>query len=97
MAQQLRERLDRIAAKCGVLVENYERLLAEKAAVEQRLAQANEQLERQAVELERLQRDNHYLRTAATLAPDADAAARSRQLLSKMVRDIDKCIAQLNS
>ena len=33
MAQQLRERLDRIAAKCGVLVENYERLLAEKTAV----------------------------------------------------------------
>lgn len=97
MAQQLRERLDRIAAKCGVLVENYERLLAEKTAVEQQLAQARAEVERQAVELERLQRENHYLRTASVLAPDAESAARSRQLLSKMVRDIDKCIAQLNS
>ncbi len=97
MAQQLRERLDRIAAKCGVLVENYERLLADKVAVDQRLAEVKAQLERQAVELERLQRENHYLRTASVLSPDKETAERSRRLLSKMVRDIDKCIAQLNT
>ncbi len=97
MAQQLQDQVERIAAKCGVLLEKYTLLRDSKAAVERELAEALEQVARLRVEVEQLQRENRMLRLASAIAPDSESATEARRLLSKMVRDIDKCIAQLNS
>ena len=48
-------------------------------------------------ELERLERENHYLRTARVLAADSEQASEARIMITRLVRDIDKCITQLNT
>lgn len=45
--------------------------------------------------LQQLETSNEYLQVARQIAPDKEALDRSRSLIAKLVRDIDKCIDQL--
>lgn len=97
MAQQLQDRVEHIGAKCGVLLEKYTLLRDSMANVKRELSEALEENARLKLQVEQLERSNRMLKLASALAPDAESSDRVRKLLSKMVRDIDKCIAQLNS
>ena len=47
-------------------------------------------------EVERLTLETEYLRIATTVAPTTADIERSRAVLSELVREIDKCITELN-
>ncbi len=47
-------------------------------------------------DVDQLQSDNDYLKMARTIVPDTAGLADSKAIISKLVRDIDKCISQLN-
>ena len=46
-------------------------------------------------ELQQLRQENEYLRLARTMAASAEQMEQNKARISKIVRDIDKCISQL--
>lgn len=96
MANELQQTLARIINKSNILVEKYHAL--EKANEE--LASENEQLvekiEKMKGDNELLQQEIEYLKLARIVAPNLNDVENARTTISTLVRDIDKCIAQLN-
>ncbi|MBR5030137.1 MAG: hypothetical protein IKT03_04090 [Muribaculaceae bacterium] len=96
MANELQQTLARIINKSNILVEKYHAL--EKANEE--LASENEQLvekiEKMKGDNELLQQEIEYLKLARVVAPNLNDVENARTTISTLVRDIDKCIAQLN-
>ena len=97
MASELQQRLERIVGKSTVLVEKYRQLLELKQGAETRLAELERENEQLRADVERLKRENEYLRTARVLASDPEQVSQARIMITRLVRDIDKCITQLNT
>lgn len=96
MASELQETLARIVTKSKVLVDKYHVLNAEKERLELVVAQLQNDVEVLKKENERLSTDNHYLTIARHFVPNSEKAAEAKKMISSLVRDIDKCISQLN-
>ena len=97
MASELQKTLARIVTKSKVLVDKYHVLNAEKERLEQVVAQLQSEMEvLMKKENERLSTDNHYLTMARHFVPNSEKAAEAKKMISSLVRDIDKCISQLN-
>lgn len=96
MASELQETLARIVTKSKVLVDKYHVLNAEKERLEQVVAQLQSEVEVLKKENEKLSTDNHYLTMARLFVPNSEKAAEAKKMISSLVRDIDKCISQLN-
>ncbi|MDE6324504.1 MAG: hypothetical protein K2L85_10295 [Paramuribaculum sp.] len=95
MAADLQQRLESIRSKASLLTERYVELLEEKRAAEAKIAQLQSTLQRQQHEIDLLRQQNEQLRVVTTLSPKREDVERSRAFLSQLVRDIDKCIAEL--
>ena len=48
-----------------------------------------------AVRIERLQQEYDYMKLARTVATNREELDRNREMLGRLVQDIDKCISQL--
>jgi uncharacterized protein (DUF3084 family) len=96
MASELQETLAQIVTKSKVLVDKYHVLNAEKERLEQVVAQLQSEVEVLKKENEKLSTDNHYLTMARHFVPNSEKAAEAKKMISSLVRDIDKCISQLN-
>lgn len=96
MANELQQTLARIISKSIILVEKYRAL--ERA--HQELASDNEQLKNEIEQMkkdnERIKQEISYLKMARVIAPTHEDVDNARTTISTLVRDIDKCIAQLN-
>ncbi len=97
VASDLQQRLERIVGKSNVLIERYRRLLELKQSAEQRVAELERENEQLRAKLERCEQDNFYLRTARGLASTPEQVSEARIMITRLVRDIDKCITQLNT
>lgn len=93
----LRQRLDSIEVKARLLVAKYARLRAAKATVDKRCDDLLRQVEQQSREIADLRRQVEYLKVATSIAPTREAVEQSRAVLSELVREIDKCIADLTT
>ena len=97
MANELQDTLARIVGKSTVMVEKYHALTAAKEITDKDNAELRAENERLRIEIERVKRENEYLRMAHAIAPTPESVAQSKNMISKIVRDIDKCINQLNA
>ena len=97
MATELRERLERLQRKSAVLVDKYQALLTQSQQTAPELEDATATIARLQSQVEQLEQDNQYLRMAHTVAATPEAVAQTRATISKLVRDIDRCISQLNT
>ena len=95
MAATLQHRLESIGSKAQLLTERYAELLEEKRAAEAEIGELRAQLDRQQREMAHLRQQIENLQVVTTLTPKREDVERSRAFLSQLVRDIDKCIAQL--
>ncbi len=95
MAVDLKQQLDRVAAKAGLVVERCNSLQRQRDETLQRVAELEQQLAQSQAEIRRLKVDNEYLRVASALTPDRKEIERVRSLISGLVRDIDRCILDL--
>lgn len=95
MSNSLKDRLDVLRAKTEMLRTSNARML--EAARRQRqsldevrteLRQANEQIKAMSVA-------NEHLRVVHAITPSRADVERSRALLAELMRDIDKCIADI--
>ncbi len=95
MADNLQARIESIGNKAKLLTEMYAVLRKEKQSADNRIDELNAIVERQQKEIERLTTEVEYLKIASTLVPDRADVENSRAILSKLVREIDKCIQDL--
>ncbi|MBO4721834.1 MAG: hypothetical protein J5629_02760 [Muribaculaceae bacterium] len=96
MANELQQTLERIINKSNILVEKYHALEAANADLASEKEQLVEEIEKMKRANELLQQENEYLKLARVVTPDLRDVENARTTISTLVRDIDKCIAQLN-
>ena len=87
MAVELQQTIDRVNAKTQILLERY-------ALIRRRRDEAEAKVAELEAALTKLQAE--FLQIATTLTPSRKDVERSRALLTELVREIDKCIADLN-
>lgn len=96
MAANLQERIDKIQAKAALMVERYERLRRMLDEANLRIDDLTATVESQRREIAERDRQIEYLKVASVLTPDHRDVEATRDLLSELVREIDKCINQLS-
>ena len=94
---ELKDRLNSVARKVETLRQRYQSLLGQKKEMERTIERQELEIARLEKEVNQLKIDNEFLRVARSIPASPEAVARYKGLLSKMVRDIDRCIKQLNA
>ena len=96
MTENLKEQLDRVAAKAGLIVERYRLKAQQLEQAQTKVAELEEKLTACEKELEKLRVDNEYLRVVTNISPDRKDIEKVKSLISGLVRNIDRCILDLN-
>ena len=96
MANELQQTLARIINKSEILVEKYHAQQERNQALANEKEQLLEDIEQMKKENEAMRQELEYLRMARVIAPNLDNVTDAREIISKLVQDIDKCISQLN-
>ena len=95
MADDLESRISRIESKLVAMLEKYRRLEAEKEEYQRKTAELAGDVDKLTKQIEQLKLDNDYLRMARAINSSAAELSQSKAILTQLVRDVDKCIAQL--
>lgn len=96
MAASLHQRLDTLMLKARLLTDRYKVLQQEKRAAEERIADMQRVINTQQKELAELRQRIEYLTVVTTMTPRRDKVEQTRTVLADLVREIDKCINELN-
>ncbi len=86
----IRSKVEVILARQQMLVREIEAQRAENRRLESEIASLRKELEGVRV-------DNEYLTVASVLAHNREDVEHTRSLLAGLVRDIDRCIAELSA
>lgn len=96
MADKLQDTLSRLQSKIEAISYRYSALETEKNRVDNLNKEFQEKIENLKKEIQNLEMENEYLKLARQIAPTQTELDNSRSIIAKLVRDVDKCIAQLN-
>lgn len=96
MADEFQQTLNRTAEKARIILERYSIMKARLAEQTAKADELERMLEKTRAENQRLKSQVEFLKMAAVVAPDRADIERTRALISGLVREIDKCIADLN-
>lgn len=95
MSADLKQRLDSLRTKPALLLKRHEMLEEAATAARQRIRELEQDNERLQKRIDLLNQENEYLRVVHSVSPSRSDAENTRALLAGLVRDIDKCIADL--
>ena len=95
MAADLKQQLERVAAKADLIVERCRRLTQQRDEAFATIEELRRQLAARDKEIERFSVENEYLHLASALCTDRKEIEKARSLISGLVRDIDRCILDL--
>lgn len=96
MPGELSETLERVSNKARLLVERYNVLLNLKREADARVEELNATVLAQRKEIEYLKAQTEYLRLATTISPSRADLDKTRQTITLLVREIDRCISDLS-
>ncbi|MDE6160106.1 MAG: hypothetical protein K2F77_00450 [Muribaculaceae bacterium] len=96
MASDLRNQLERVTAKTTLVMQKYALMKQRLAEARAEIEQLREQSRRQKAEIEALGLKIEYLTVSHTVAPGASELQSAQAMIDELVRDIDRCIAELN-
>lgn len=96
MAFDLQQTVDRLGEKSRFLVERYKVVAGERDEALRQVAELREELRARNRELQELRMRVEYLTVVSTIAPDREAVDKTRAVIAKMMRDIDRCLADLS-
>lgn len=91
----LSERIDRIKVKGDLLLERHAQVQAELAQARSAAGELRRELEGARREIAQLQRQLEYFKVASVLTPDHHDVESTREFITSIVRQIDKCINRL--
>ncbi len=95
MAVDSQKLVKSLKEKHGVLIERYLKAASERDKALKLVADLEYTTRQQERELERLRQRVEYLTVVSSVALSHDDIAKSRAMLSGLVREIDKCIIDL--
>ncbi len=84
-------------SKLGRLMDVYTQLAAENAVLRERMEQQAEELERLRKQYDELSTSYSDLKLAKIISVNDTELGDTQRRLSKLVREVDKCIALLNA
>ncbi len=96
MAGELQKKIDRVNTKTQLLLDRYTILLQRRESDLAQIAELQAEIETLRKENGRLQQENDFLKIATTITPTRNDVNSTRELLTRLVREIDKCITDLN-
>ena len=96
MTDEEKKRLSTFEARLRHLIYLHDELKRENAELKQLLKVKEEECEQVHADYETLQTDYDNLKTAMTISLDGSDVKETKLRLSKLVREVDKCIALLN-
>ncbi len=96
MDQELMQVVTRLETRCRQMMFQYEKMLEKLAVTEQKLAQEKERSKALEEEKHRLEEKYAQLKTARLIdMTDTDDLKLARKRISKMIAQVDRCIANL--
>ncbi len=95
MVGKLRQRLDRIESKAQLLASLHSKFLETRRADTQRIEDLVAKEKQQNAEIARLRTEVEFLTVSHSVVPNRDDIASSRAMLAELVREIDRCIADI--
>lgn len=96
MADELQQTLNRTSEKARIILERYAIMKTRLAELKAKAGELEQVLEKTRAENQRLKSQVEFLKMAAVVAPDRADIERTRAILSGLVREIDRCIVDLN-
>lgn len=96
MAVDLKQQLDRVSVKAQIITQRYITLTRQLDQANAEIARLSETIGRMQNEIEKLKLANEYLRMVKTLAHDPAEVRKAKAIITGLVRDIDRCIRDLN-
>ncbi len=90
ISTSIRAKVEVISNRQAMLVETIERQRAEAEAMRRRISELE-------AEVKRLEADKEYLTVVRAAAVTPQQAEQSRAMLAGLVREIDRCIAELKA
>lgn len=96
MAVTLQQRVEKLKSKAALLQERYKALMRAKTEADTRIEQLNGEIDRLRRTLREKETEIERLKVSSVLTPDHRDVEQTRRFISELVRDIDKCIAQLS-
>lgn len=97
MDADLEQTLRRISEKSRFLIERYKVLRERNERANERIAQLENELALRDKELETLRLQVQYNSLSSSLAPDRESLESTHAMIADLVREVDRCIADLNS
>ena len=94
---ELKDRLQNLSRKVDTLRKRYLSLLEEKKEMSRQIERQELEIAKLEKELKQLRIDNEFLRVAHSVPNNPATIAGYKKQVAKMVRDIDRCIKQLNA
>jgi phage shock protein A len=97
MTDEERNRLSTFEARLRHLIYLHEELQRENIALKEQLDEQQRACQRMRADYEALETNYTNLKTAMTISLDGSDVNKARLRLSKLVREVDKCIALLKT
>lgn len=95
MSGTLKQRLESLTAKMKLLEERHKAMAADAEARREEIEQLNLAILRRDREMDVLRQQAEHLRVVHAITPSREHVERSRAILTELMRDIDKCIADI--
>ncbi len=95
MASDLQQQLENVRAKTRVVSEKYHRLKQAYDAAKGEISDLKAQILARDEELEQLKLKVEYLSIASTVRLTGEDLASTRAMVADLVREIDRCLADL--
>ena len=96
-SMELKDRLQNMAQKVDSLRRKYVALLNERKELTRKVESQSLEIAKLKKEVNQLRIDNEFLRVAHSVPSNPELVAKYKKQVAKMVRDIDRCIKQLNA
>ncbi|NDV66005.1 hypothetical protein [Bacteroides sp. 224] len=96
MTKEEKELLQTFEARIRHLIHLHDELKRENHGLKQLLEEKEQEIEKGLADYKKLESDYSNLKTAMTISLNGSDVKETKLRLSKLVREVDKCIALLN-
>ena len=96
-SMELKDRLQNLTRTVDTLRRKYVALLNERKELTRKIESQSLEIAKLEKEVSQLRIDNEFLRVAHSVPSNPELVAKYKKQVAKMVRDIDRCIKQLNA
>lgn len=95
MAGELQQTIERLKAKMLVVSDRFVLVCSQRDRALARIAELEQERDTLRKQVSELQQEVDFLKIATTIAPERKDVEHTRTLLAELIREIDKCIADL--